>query len=215
MPSPKSPGDFQAKKPKKPKQPKSKPTQVSAASAFKKASSVSELVQLPTGNVVRIRRIPIADLLTEGIIPDTLTSIVESKIRPESKKVAKKPTNEEVRELMRDPNKVKDLFDVFDRVSAKVVIEPEFVYHRRQVKDAEGDLIQPEEWENIPAEDRNEDLVYTDEVDFGDKSFIFQYSVGGTADLERFRGQTGTALGTLADGQDLPLQAESALSALQ
>ena len=96
-----------------------------------------------------------------------------------------------------------DMFDVFDRVAAKVVLEPEFAYHRQQVLDEDGEPVIPEEWESIPEEDRDEDIVYTDEVDLDDKSFLFQFSVGGTQDLERFRSETRTAVGELESGESV------------
>lgn len=190
-------------KPRKPTDFKKKKV-VSAASAFKKAKKTSSSeVELPSGNVVRVKMISMTDLLSENIIPDTLTALVTEKLGGSKKKKAAKASDEEVRELIKNPKQLSDMFDVFDRIAAKVVLEPEFVYHRRQILDADGEPVTPEEWESIPDEERDEDLVYTDEVDLDDKSFLFQFSVGGTQDLERFRSETGAAVGELESGESV------------
>lgn len=183
-------------KPRKP-QDRQKKAAVSAASSFKKNKNTSSgLVTLPSGNTVKVQPISITDLLADKIIPDTLTAMVMKQLDPGEGKKATKVTDEEVRELVKNPAQLADMFDVFDRVAARVVIEPVFLYHREEV---DG------KWVTIDDEDRDDEMVYTDEVDLEDKSFIFQYAVGGTKDLERFRVSTSVAVGELESGESVSL----------
>ena len=49
---------------------------------------------------------------------------------------------------------------------------------------------------------RKHGVVYCDMVDLDDKLFLFNYVVGGTRDLERFRQESADALGGLRELQE-------------
>lgn len=163
-----------------------------------------EELELPSGNVALVRRPGPAALLSGGVLPDTLMPIVQRAIRSGQ---GLKPIDEQ--ELMNDPEKIVDALVAIDRLTAVVVAEPKVAFHKHSLKDVtpKGTT---EKLEDIPEDARNgepcacgethpdpEEVVYTDEVDIDDKLFIFNYAVGGTRDLERFRSQFGTGLGNI------------------
>jgi len=58
--------------------------------------------------------------------------------------------------------------------------------------------------EVIPFSQREKgEFLYVDEIQFEDKMFIFNWAVGGTADLEKFRQELGAGLELVPGGQDL------------
>lgn len=174
---------------KKPQDRKPKSTQKKATSAkaWKKNAGAKPVeLELPSGNVALIRQIPLTTLLSDGLLPDSLAAMVRKKTgdtAPASKEEVQAPSQDEIGELMSDPAKLKDMFKLFDAILVRAVVEPKVL----SPEDAEGVA--------IPDEDRDEEALYADEVDLQDKVFIFQYTVGGSQDLERFRGEYGDALG--------------------
>lgn len=136
-----------------------------------------EDLDLPSGNVALVKRPGMESFITEGIIPDSLMSIINDAI---AKGRGMPP--EKMAEISKDPKTVNDMMDAMDRILVKVVIEPKVLLH----KDPEGNV--------LPEEARDDEAIYTDDVDFEDKAFIFNYAVGGTRDLERFRKETSASL---------------------
>lgn len=141
-----------------------------------------EDLELPSGNVALVKRPGMEAFLTEGIIPDSLMGIINDAIAK-----GRGMSREKMSEVSKDPKMVNDMMDAMDRVLVKVVIEPKVLGH----KDSSGNV--------IPEEARDDDYVYTDDVDFEDKAFIFNYAVGGTRDLERFRSETRASVDAVQD----------------
>jgi hypothetical protein len=167
-------------------------------SQWKKAPGAQPVdVALPSGNTARIKQIPMPDLLAGGIFPDTLQGYVQKALKEESAKPqdhkGKKGKKQdevigkaEMAEMMKDPQKIADMFSVFDKVTVMAVVEPKV-------------LPTPED-----EADRDPEKLYVDEVDTNDKAFIFQFCVGGSKDQERFRTESASVMGSLADLQELP-----------
>jgi hypothetical protein len=149
------------------------PKKVTSAKAWKKASQGIQL-ELPSGNVVKARRPGVQNLLATGYLPDSLMPIINESIQ----KGKALPPSKIQETIDSNSSVLLEIMDATDRIAAKCVIEPVVRYHRVEV---DG------EWEDIPDEDRDDEIVYTDDIDDGDKSFIFQWAMGGSADLERFR----------------------------
>lgn len=181
---------------------------VSSAKSWKKARPRGEELELPSGNVALVKRPGLEELLIQDMIPDSLTPLAEEAVakgKAGKASALKVPTGEE---LLQDKQKISDIFLTMDRVAALVVMEPKVVHHRRPV-DPSAEKI---EWEDIPddelVDEEVRDFLYTNEVDFGDKMFIFSFVVGGTRDLERFRKETGSALDDVSGGEDVEQAAE-------
>lgn len=160
---------------------------VTTPSAWKRSSRKPEEVTLPSGNVCLARRPGPAEILQNGIMPDSLMPIITDAIRS-----GKGLPKEVEKELAQTPEQLFELLDGVDRAVVSIVVEPTVMYHKAANED--GVMVV------IPDEDRNTDeFIYTDEVDLDDKMFLFNFAVGGTRDLDRFREQTAERVGDVAD----------------
>lgn len=158
--------------------------EVSSARGWKK--NKGEELELPSGNVALVKRPGPQALLSKGILPDTLMPIVQQAIRS-----GKGLKPQDIGDSLKDPDAIVSMLDAMDRLLVEVVVEPKVAYHKRLVDDI---------WEIIPVAERNEDeLIYTDDVDEEDKMFVFNYAVGGTRDLERFRSEQAARMGDLSN----------------
>jgi hypothetical protein len=162
------------------------------AKGWKNKLGTPQPLELPSENVCLVVRPGLPQLLKDGVLPDLLLPMAEKAVAA-SEGTSRQEVDEDVRELMAKPGGMDAMFDAAERIAAHVVKQPPVLYSRRQKKAGQIDQIQEgyePEWELIPEEDRKEDVLYTDQVDFNDLMFIFQFVVGGSRDLEEFRKQT-------------------------
>lgn len=140
------------------------PTAVSDVSEFKRDRAGALLV-LPSGKIVKARAVGMEAFVTNGMIPNELMPWVQ-----QAMKEGKAPRNDEIDFT---PELMSQIAKMFDDVAMFVVTEPHLF--------------------EIPAseDERRDDLVYIDEIDFEDKSFIYQFACGGTRDVTQFREQQG------------------------
>lgn len=147
-----------------------------AANQWKKKEEGHELT-VPSGNVCLVRR-PGPDLfMGSGMVPNSLLGIVMPLLQDAQEKGKEgdsSPVPVEVLEplqqnIMEDPEKISDMFVMIDSITLKCVIEPALSPVPEQ------------------GEERDPERLYIDDIDFEDKIYIFNYAVGGAADLERFR----------------------------
>jgi hypothetical protein len=147
--------------------------------------------------------------MSQGLLPDELTAIVQKSIRS-----GKGLPPEKQQELIDDPEKVVGMIAGIDKMMPIVVVEPKVRYHCWTEEDVSNPLVlggrvtEDMVGKEIPEGDRDEDeWIYTDEVDFEDKMFIFNYAVGGTRDHSRFRQKLADGVGdlqSLQGGEDQP-----------
>lgn len=199
-------------------------TKATTAGEWKKASSMLPLVETPTGKWIRFKRPGMTKFLEDGFLPDNLASLVRKEIASAGKRPGQKSTSDA--ELMAsltrdlDDDAVLDMFAAMDRIIVSVMVEPKFVWHRRVVREDPDDPASPtrldskgrEVLEDIPEEERRDDVVYTDEMDNEDKNFVFQAAVGGSTDLARFRAKSASIVDSLSAGQDVEEAPERALA---
>lgn len=164
-----------------------------SAGEWKKGTAGEDL-RVPSGNVCRIRRVGMREWVREDIIPDSLRPMIDQAISKGQGANTKK-----LKDLASDPSKFGEMFELMDRVVALVVSMPVVIYHRYQ-RDGE--------WVDIPMDDRDPNTLYTDEIDDQDKIYIFNVAAGGVRDLERFRQELGSSMGSLSGGEDLGSAAE-------
>lgn len=150
------------------------PTPASAWQS-KTAAGQTEDVPLPSGNVAKLRRPGMEAFITAGIIPNSLLEIITKEMekakRAKPDEAVPEMDEASVEALFSDPTKLTDVMTLVDRILVYCVIEP-------KVKPTPGE-----------DEPRLENVLYPDMVDMDDKFFVFSYAVGGTRDLERFRGE--------------------------
>lgn len=159
---------------KKP-QPRKKTT---SASQWKKTTGHE--VEVPSGNTALVRRQGMQTFLKKGVIPNSLMPLVQKAIND-----GEFDTKEMLESL--DLDKLEELIQLYDVIVIECVIEPQVSAIPR---DDAGN--------GIPLAERDQDKLYVDEVDFEDKQFIFQWVVGGTADVEQFRQQQSAAMDALS-----------------
>ncbi len=162
---------------------------VSSASDFKKKDKGIEL-ELPSGEVCLIKRPGVEGLIADGVFSDRLLPVIQKSIDAAK---GGKSSSVDIDGVMADTKLMADIMQTYDKVCAKVVIAPKVVLHRRETE--------PGVWEDIPDEERDDEKVYTDEVDLDDKIFIFQFVMGGSDDLARFREQLESSMAAVPDGE--------------
>lgn len=152
-------------------------------------------LEMPSGQLCQIRPPGMQALIAAGVLEsaDTLTSLIDEKhlkrVAPTRKNAkgpqgqALKPGDVEAvdsRGLMQDPENLVKIFTLVDKVTVHMVVQPN---------------VQPVP---EPGAVREEGVIYVDMVDFLDKMYIFQYSIGSDSNLEQFRSEFASSLGSLA-----------------
>lgn len=188
-----------------------------ATSARNWKKNSAEELQLPSGNTCLIKRPGMEKLFSAGVLPDELTKIALENVesansggKPQDHKSAADAIDPEImKKFMESENAIVDIFSAFDKVTAMCVVEPRVLWHMRDKVDDQGRRMSGEGgrplYEEIPFGERDEDVLYTDDIDQDDKVFIFNFVVGGTRDLERFRAEYGDALATVQSGENMEM----------
>jgi hypothetical protein len=169
-----------------------------AEEAAKKTASASDFkrrkqgrpLPLPSGLVVKARRVELAAFLRTGNIPNPLMEIVNEALE--------KGRNADVSKMIQDEEgtvdlkMVNEMYTMVDNIVVASIVEPQV--------------------HELPAEgeDRDDDLLYTDDVDDEDKMFIYQWATGGTDDVAQFRREAAADLAPLAEGSSRPQPAKRA-----
>ena len=145
-------------------------------------------LEVPSGQVCQARRPGVEGLVRMGLLDkvDSLTGIVDSK---HIKRVKGQKTIDE-KSLMSDPESLLKAMATIDKVICYVVVQPHI---QPAVKTVDGQEVPLTDEEYEPG------VVYTSMISIEDKMFIFNYAVGGSKDLEKFRQRIGKPLSSLDD----------------
>jgi hypothetical protein len=176
-------------------------------------------VTVPSGNVALLRRPGPEMFFKAGMIPDALTGLVNEAVRD---KQGLRP--EKVQDLSTNPEMMPQMLLLIDSAVVEATVDPpvrsnpscitplpstndicdlpaaDKVHSDEKHKDYHRFI----EDQRIHEDDRDPMFLYASEVDFNDKVFIFQYAVGGSADLERFRSEFSELVDGLSAEQDSP-----------
>lgn len=156
-----------------------------AKRAAAKASSVKDfkkrkqgqILELPSGLRMAVRRVEMTVFLRSGDVPNSLLPIVQEALEKgkdvDMEALVGKP--EDV-----DLGKIEEIYDLMGAVACQTSVEPKI----NPVPDDE--------------DDRDGDLLYVDELEDEDRMFLFQYAIGGTADLATFRRELESDVATVA-----------------
>lgn len=156
---------------------------------------------LPSGKVCRVRRPGMDVFLQLGMIPNSLREAISvaasGEVSPDDKKLQAK-LEKAAQEAMSNPDKLMEMMRMADDVAVYCVVAPSLTSNRWQRIDVlEGRCDNEDVGDVIPFDKRDDAKLYPEEVDAEDKWFIFEYVVGGTKDLERFRGQKAAGVGAV------------------
>ena len=165
---------------------------------WKKAISGVELT-LPSGNVCLARRVDLRKLLKAGQIPNSLMDIVNRALKGKSVSMESFAEDIDV-----DPQKLNDMLEFMDQVVIDCVLQPKVLPVPMREKKVDG-LVQRDDdgkpvMEVVPFDERDDETIRIDEVDDDDKAMVFNFSVGGTSDLERFREQQAAGVESVHAG---------------
>lgn len=144
-----------------------------------------EEVTTPLGQVCLARKMSIEGMIEAGILADadTLTGIVEKhtrKVRGGKGKPDGKELNQAA--IMRDTSAIKALITVIDKAIPHVVASPVVKIHYTETTVGKTTVTK-----KIPLEDREDGVVYTDQIGFEDKMFLFDWAAGGLVSMMQFR----------------------------
>jgi hypothetical protein len=153
---------------------------VSDISAFKKRSQGINL-PLPSGLVVKAKRVELQTFILQGAVPNPLMEIVSEALDKGKKADIAQMVGVDENNI--DLGMVRDMYEMVNGIVVASILQPKV-------------LPVPES-----DEDRDDDLLYVDEVDDEDKMFIFQWATGGTSDVETFRQEARADMATLAEIQ--------------
>lgn len=156
------------------------------AKAWKQRSEATDL-KVPSGNVCLARMADMRSLMQSGQIPNPLMPIVSQAL-----KSGKEP---DLKKMATDPKKIQSVLELIDNVVISVVVEPKVLPLPREEN--------PQDEKYDKDFERDEDDLYVDQVAFDDKIFVFQWAIGGTRDLERFRAEFAQSLDNLPISQDM------------
>lgn len=155
---------------------------------------------VPSGQTCTARRIGLDALMEAGILgeADTLTGIVDRKHvrRVRGANGVADHDDIDADSVMKDPEALKAVMVLADKAVPHIVVEPKVVCHW----DDKG--------QSIPVERRVEGVIYTDMIGFEDKMFLFDFGVGGSSDVARFRERSEAALAGVGDVQAVPMPTE-------
>lgn len=151
-----------------------------AASTWGSVGGTSDLT-VPSGQLCLVRRPGVQGLITAGVLHkiDSLTALVNQKHLKKGS-TAENP-DIDMASLLKDSKGLEDLMHTVDRVVVHCVVKPE-------LRMTPNDVTR-----------REPGVIYADMVDLMDKMFIFQYVVGGSSDIDSFRGGLDASVGALAD----------------
>lgn len=141
-------------------------------------------LELPSGNTCLAIRPGPQGLIKMGLLDslDQLTGLVQREHI--DSKDPKKQLQAAVNTMAANPKDLVEGLEMVDKAIAHIVKEPKV-----WLDEYEEDGVTP-----LP---RDPERIYTDEVDLEDKMFIFQWAVGGTADLAAFRKESAELMGNI------------------
>ena len=162
----------------------------------------TEELTTPTGQTCTAIKLGIENMIELGILTqaDTLSATMEKHIR-KVRGAKGKPDGVEVDEasLMADPTALRTLVTLADKALPHIVQDPVVKLHY-EVKDG----VQ----RRIPIEERDPESVYTDQVGFEDKMFLFDWAVGSLAKMDAFRDEPAGGVAHVGDGGSVPRPAK-------
>jgi hypothetical protein len=145
-------------------------------------------LELPSGQLILARKPGLQQLMVEGVLHkmDNLTALVDSK----HVRKGRGTPQVNVQSLLGDEKALADILHTVDRVLCAVVIKP------------------PVQMTPNDPTRRVNGVIYADTVGIEDKMFLFNWALGGSRDIERFRRESEEVVGSLATGEPVGDQAE-------
>lgn len=154
-------------------------------------------------NVCRARVLDPVAMLNAGLLDgfDDLTAIAAQKMTEVDGRTVATP--EAVEAVMADPRKLMAGLEMVDRLVEAVVVEPKVVWPVHRDEDGNPKKNRDGSWMMLGPDERDDDVLYTDDVDLEDRMYILTWAVGGIKDVAQFRGEYKGLLESVEDGSSL------------
>lgn len=152
----------------------------SSAAEFKKRAA-GRVLPLPSGLAVTAKRVDLQAFIGHGTVPNPLMEVVSEALEKGNKMDPSAMVEDETGKV--DIEQVREMYEMVNTVVVASVVNP-------KVHPVPEDM-----------DERDDDLLYVDEVEDEDKMFIFQWAIGGTDDIASFREQASADLVAVAQSQ--------------
>lgn len=157
------------------------------AGDFKK-KMFTDPIELPSGAYMRVKRVGMQALIASGIMPNSLMEIAQLAAAKGGEHLAMTPAD--MSAMLNDTDELNKLTKFIDDVTVAIAYDPKV------------HLVPDNELE------RDDNLLYVDELDPEDKMFLFGLCTDGTMDVAKFRGELATTMDVVRGSQDLELPAK-------
>lgn len=153
-------------------------------------------LELPSGNTCLAIRPGAQGLIKMGLLDslDQLTGLVQREHI--DTKDPKKQLQAAVNTLAANPQELLDGLEMVDKAVAHIVKEPQLYLDEPEINEETGEELKDEKGKPV-YKPRDPKKTYVDETDLEDRMFIFQWAVGGTADLVQFRKESSDLMGNI------------------
>jgi hypothetical protein len=168
------------------------------------AEGTTVLITTPSGQTCHATRMGLPGIIKAGVLgeADSLTAFVDKRHIKRVRGGNGVEDHDEINmeSILKDPDQLGKIIMLVDRVLPLVVQDPVVEKHFTDEKDDAGKDITV----RIPDDKRQSGVVYTDMIGLEDKMYLFNWTVGGTADAERFSEETSVAMATVEHGSRVP-----------
>lgn len=154
----------------------------------------TEELTTPSGQTCEAKKIGVEGLIEMGILSqmDSLTALVEQYTTNVKKHGPQGPTTSELDEtaIMADPESVKAVIGLADRALPIIIVDPPVALHFTEVKVGKTTVskrLSEAEREKLREDRGQPDLIFTDQIDFEDKMWLFDWATGGLQAMTTFR----------------------------
>jgi hypothetical protein len=143
-----------------------------------------------------MRNLSPAAFLSSGMIPDPLMGIIQKAINS-----AKGLPPSAMKEIVADREKIVEALLLFDRVLTYCAVEPKIQMPPPCTDCGEYLTAKHANDHQYHEGERDPNVLYADQVVMDDKTFVFQWALGGTKDIQSFRSEQAANVASLSDGQ--------------
>lgn len=175
------------------------------------AASEFELTT-PSGQTCRARKMTIESMIEVGILADAdaITALVSKHVRKVKGGNGKADhTALDERAILANPDAIKSIITLTDKVLPHVVISPPVSLHYKETtigKTTVTKKLTDEERAEIQAAVPG--TVFTDQIDLEDKMFLFDWAAGGLQAMTNFRDQPTADVGGVVPSKGSKKQAK-------
>lgn len=166
----------------------------------------------PSGQTCHATRLGLPGMVKAGVLgeADSLTSFVDKKHIRRVRGGNGAPDAEEINmaSIMKDPDALGKILMMVDRTLPLVVTNP--VVRKHFTDEEDGTTLRVPDDSREVAEPGQVPIVYTDQIGLEDKMYLFNWTVGGTGDADRFSDESGSYMATVEHGEGVSRQARRA-----